>query len=54
MLPDRLGSLGAIAGRLGGAGINIEYAYTGAAKSAQRVNTYFAVSDLKTALKAVR
>jgi hypothetical protein len=42
MLPDRLGSLGAIAGKLGAAGVNIEYAYTGSAKSAQRVYTYLA------------
>ncbi len=54
LLPDKPGSLGAMAGKLGAAGVNIEYAYTGSAKSAQRVNTYFAVPDLKAALKAVR
>src|SRR5712691_2296842 len=54
LLADKPGSLGAIAGKLGAAGVNIEYAYTGSAKSAQRVKTYFAVSDLKAALKAVR
>lgn len=39
LLPDRPGSLGAIASKLGTAGVNIEYAYTGSARSAQRVNT---------------
>ncbi len=53
-LPDKPGSLGSVAKKLGQAGVNIEYAYTGSAKSAQRVNTYFAVSDLKAALKALR
>ncbi len=53
-LPDKPGSLGGVATKLGQAGVNIEYAYTGSAKSAQRVNTYFAVSDLKAALKALR
>lgn len=53
-LPDKPGSLGSVAKKLGQAGVNIEYAYTGSAKSAQRVNTYFAVSDLKAALTALR
>lgn len=53
-LSDKPGSLGTVAAKLGQAGVNIEYAYTGTAKSAQRVNTYFAVSDVKAALKALR
>ncbi len=54
MLSDKPGSLGRVAAKLGQAGVNIEYAYTGSARSAQRVNTYFSVSDLKAALKALR
>ncbi len=53
-LPDKPGSLGRIATKLGQAGVNIEYAYTGTARSAQKVNTYFKVSDLNAALKALR
>ena len=52
-LADKPGSLGRVAKRLGEAGVNIQYAYTGSAKSAERVNTYFAVSDLEAALKAL-
>jgi hypothetical protein len=53
-LQDKPGSLGRVASKLGQAGVNIEYAYTGTARSAQKVNTYFKVSDLNTALKALR
>ena len=53
-LADKPGSLGSTAGKLGGAGINIQYAYTGSAKSARRVTTYFAVADVEAALKALR
>ncbi len=53
-LSDKPGSLGSAAAKLGDAGVNIEYAYTGSAQSARKVNTYFAVSDLKAALKALR
>ena len=53
-LADTPGSLGRIAQKLGEAGVNIQYAYVGSAGSARRVNAYFAVSDLKVALKAVR
>ncbi len=52
-LADRPGSLGKVASKLGKAGVNVQYAYTGSA-GAQRVSTYFAVSDLEAALKAVR
>jgi hypothetical protein len=54
MLSDKPGSLGNAATKLGQAGVNIVYAYTGTARRAQRVNTYFAVSDIKAALKALR
>jgi hypothetical protein len=53
-IPDRAGALAAVAHRLGEAGINVEYAYVGTAKSAQRVNLYLAVADVKTALRALR
>jgi hypothetical protein len=53
-LADKPGSLGHVATKLGASGVNIKYAYTGSAKGARRANTYFAVSDLKTALKALR
>lgn len=53
-LADKPGSLGAAASKLGEAGVNIRYAYTGSAKSATKVNTYFAVADLAEALKALR
>lgn len=53
-LADKPGSLGSVASKLGTAGINIQYAYTGSAKSAAKVNTYFAVADVEAALKALR
>lgn len=53
-IPDRPGALGAVADRLGAAGVNVAYAYVGTAKSAQRVNLYLAVPDVKAALKALR
>ncbi|HTN52441.1 MAG TPA: ACT domain-containing protein [Anaeromyxobacter sp.] len=53
-LPDRPGALGAVADRLGAAGINIQYAYVGTAQSASKVNLYLAVPDVKAALRALR
>jgi hypothetical protein len=53
-VPDRPGALGAVADRLGAAGVNIQYAYVGTAKSAQKVNLYLAVPDVKLALRALR
>lgn len=53
-VPDRPGALGAVADRLGKAGVNIQYAYVGTAKSAQKVNLYLAVPDVKVALRALR
>lgn len=53
-IPDRPGALGAVADRLGAAGINIEHAYVGTARSAREVNLYLAVSDPKAALAVLR
>ena len=53
-VPDQPGALGAVADRLGRSGINIQYAYVGTAKSAQKVNLYLSVPDVKAALKALR
>ena len=50
-LPDSPGSLGRFAAKLGKAGVNITFAYTGSARSARKVTAYFGVSDLKAALK---
>lgn len=51
---DRPGALAAVADRLGAAGINIEYAYLGTAKSARNVNLYLAVRDVRAALRSLR
>ena len=53
-LSDKPGALGEAAKKLGAAGINIQYAYTGSAKSAAKVNTFCAVTDVAAALKALR
>lgn len=50
-LPDSPGSLGRFAAKLGKAGVNITFGYTGSAGSARKTNAYFGVSDLKAALK---
>ena len=47
---DRPGTLGKFASKLGKAGINITFAYTGAGGSRKQTG-YFGVSDLKAALK---
>jgi hypothetical protein len=52
-LADKPGTLGATASKLGQAGINIRYAYTGPAK-AGKLNAYLAVADVPGALKALR
>ncbi len=54
ILADKPGALGTVAGKLGAAGINIQYAYTGSAKGARKVTTFFAVADVPAALKALR
>jgi hypothetical protein len=53
-VPDRPGALGRVADRLGAAGVNIEYAYVGTARSASKVNLYLAVPDVRAAVKALR
>jgi hypothetical protein len=53
-LPDTPGALGAVAERLGSAGINVQYAYVGTAGSARKVNLYVSVLDPKAAMKALR
>ena len=50
-LPDNPCSLGKFAAKLGRAGVNIQSMFVGSAGSARKVNAYFAVSDLKAALK---
>ena len=50
-LSDTPGSLGRFATKLGKAGVNITFAYTGSAGSARKLTGYFGVSDLKAALK---
>lgn len=51
---DRPGALGAVADRLGKAGVNIQYSYLGRARSARDVNLYLAVADVKAGLRALR
>jgi hypothetical protein len=53
-LSDKPGALGDVASKLGAAGINIQYAYTGSARSAQKANTFLAVADVIAALKTLR
>jgi hypothetical protein len=53
-VPDRPGALGEVADVLGAAGVNVQYAYVGTARSARKVNLYLAVADVKAALAALR
>jgi hypothetical protein len=53
-IPDRPGAVAEVADRLGRAGVNIEYAYLGKAKSARKANLYLAVSDVRGAARALR
>ena len=53
-LDDRPGALGAVADRLGAAGVNIDYAYVGHSGLARKVNLYLSVSDVKRALATLR
>ncbi len=53
-LADKPGGLGSVASKLGGAGINIDYAYTSRGKRAGKVNTYFGVDNVEAALKQLR
>ena len=50
-LTDAPGALGRFAAKLGKAGVNITFAYTGSAGSARKLTAYFGVSDLKAALR---
>jgi hypothetical protein len=53
-IADRPGAVGEVADRLGAAGVNIQYAYLGKARSSRQVNLYLAVTDLKGASAALR
>jgi hypothetical protein len=52
-LPDKPGALGDAAAALGNAGVNITHVFVGTA-GARKATVFMGVSDLKTALKAVR
>jgi hypothetical protein len=52
-LSDKPGSLGEAASLLGAAGVNITYAFVSASGAREAV-VFFAVSDMKKALKALR
>ncbi|HUL60584.1 MAG TPA: ACT domain-containing protein [Anaeromyxobacteraceae bacterium] len=53
-VPDKPGALGRVADRLGAAGVNVQYAYVGTARSAREVNLYLAVADVRAGLAALR
>ncbi|MBI2403567.1 MAG: ACT domain-containing protein [Gemmatimonadetes bacterium] len=53
-LPNRPGTLAAVAQKLGDAGVNIEYAYYGAEVGSAQVLLLLAVSDFATGGKVVR
>ncbi|MEK7799721.1 MAG: ACT domain-containing protein, partial [Acidobacteriota bacterium] len=52
-MADQPGSLGDICARLAGAGINIDYAYTGITQSAGKAVVVMVVSDLDKAARIV-
>jgi hypothetical protein len=52
-IESRAGALGRATKRIADAGVNIDYCYTGGARSEGKLLGVFAVSDLKKALKAV-
>lgn len=52
-LSDKPGTLGAVAAKLGAAGINISHAFVGPG-GARKVTVYLGVADLKAAAKALR
>ena len=52
-IPDKPGALGDVAAAIGRAGVNITHVYIGTA-GARKATVFMGVSDLKTALKAVR
>jgi hypothetical protein len=53
-LPNRPGTLAAVAQKLGDAGVNIDYAYYGAEVGSAQVLLLLAVSDFETGKKVVR
>jgi hypothetical protein len=52
-LSDKPGTLGDAAKRLGTAGVNITHVFVGTA-GARKATVYFGVSDIQTAMKALR
>lgn len=52
-LPDRPGALGAVCGRLGEAGVNINQVFVSTA-GGRKARAFIGVSDVKAALKAMR
>ncbi len=52
-LPDKPGTLGDAARKLGAAGVNITHVFVGTA-GARKATLFFGVSDIKAALKALR
>src|SRR5207245_11083560 len=54
VLAGKPGALASAASKLGALGSNIDYAYSGSAKGAQKVSTFFAVADVQAALKVLR
>jgi len=50
-MADQPGSLGEICGKLAGAGVNIDYAYTGITQSAGKAVVVMVVSDLDKAVR---
>jgi len=52
-MSDRPGSLGEICAKLGSAGVNIDYAYTGITQAAGKAVVVMVVSDLEKAARIV-
>lgn len=54
VLADKPGALAEVAAKLGDAGVDVEYVYTGSAGAARKVSAFFGVPDLAAAVKAAR
>jgi hypothetical protein len=54
VLADKAGALAEVAGKLGRAGVNLEYLYVGSAGAARKVSVFLGVPDLVAASRAVR
>jgi hypothetical protein len=54
VVANKPGALAESAGKLGSAGINIKYGYTGAEEGSKKQLVVFAVSDLKQAGKILK